>query len=545
MAKFAHFEDVPVTSLLDVYIRHAEAARDIHAYAIKEFTGLDDVEVDLVKMGATNPDSKTLDAMSQYDSISVSSGLTSKGFYLIENLTETIQAVQQRFEGGQMPAIIISAGNDGERAVSEHPLRLTDLMRNGLAVGEAHKSDEGLFIEAHSANKPNIAATNPFDTQKFHYINLSPDLHGHEKLIKEHLLKEEPSERVEAQAHYLSSLRGQERVQAINEIYQSLQNDTEAMAAIDQRVNDIVAEPHDFHQKMLSALREHFDFDENGYMSGVDGTSFSGPYQAGHISGAILIEEERADANLPALTTEEIMTIAKLATEQVSYREGTEDNTKTNLQYWQNDTNQGFTSHGGHGVFSPEKFRTLLDEAHSIIETNPDIDRSNIEYNIQAQYSDPQTFSFHIPDGANQKLVFEKMMLTYETPDSYAAKGLTLDRGDAGPKYIKSTGREGFNWLSTDRYFGEKIQESETWQFKAFIRDDEGHVENASLKLFAYSENGLIGQMIIKHGDKPEVQETPALRSDWKDAMLDNSLTSRQQQQIAYNNADPELAAAP
>ncbi len=543
MAKFAHFESVPANSLISIYTRHAEVARDIHAYAVREFTGRDDIEVDLVRRDPNVPDTETLDIMSQYDSISVSSGLTSFGQTLREGLVDAVHNVQERFQG-PMPALIIAAGNDGTES-GPKGMRITELMRNGLAVGESNQTGSEWYIEAHSSNKPNIAAPNPFDEQKFRFIDLSPDLNGHEEIIEEYLTNEEFSKRLQAQEDHLKSLEPEARSRAMQNIMLELLSDTEAMNAIARRVSDIVANPEQFHQKILAHLRHSFDFDQNGYVSGVDGTSFSGPYLAGHISGAILLEEERADSGLPALTTEEIMTLAKLSTEQVSRREGIYSDEETNMHYWQNKANQGFTSHGGHGVFSAEKFRMLLDEAHQVLETSPDINRENVVYTLQGQRVDSHTTSFQMPEHGTQDLVFEKMILIFKTPDIYGANAITLARGSDDPRVLQPTYRDDLNWLATDRYFGETIQEGETWQVKAITHQNQGSVENASLTLFAYNQQSLMGQMIAKYGDRPEIQKTPEIREDWRKAIGNEEFPLEELRQLTYNNLDPQDMAAP
>ena len=113
--------------------------------------------------------------------------------------------------------------------------------------------------------------------------------------------------------------------------------------------------------------------------------------------------------------------------------------------------------------------------------------------------------------------------------------------------------RDDLNWLATDRYFGEIIDGGSTWEMKAITYQDQGQLENVSMTLYAYREQSLMGKMIGKYGDSPEVQKTPQLMSDWRDVAVDvlndSTLSTEQQLQksneITYDNLDPQDMAAP
>ncbi len=273
----------------------------------------------------------------------------------------------------------------------------------------------------------------------------------------------------------------------------------------------------------------------------MDGTSFSAPYLAGHISGEILLEEERADNNLPSLTTEEIMTIAKLSTVQVANRESSHDDLTHNMHDYRNDASQIFTAHGGHGVFSSEKFRQLLDEAHHVIERNPDIDRTNVELQLDGIISNSLNFSFQIPQNEDG-LIFEKMVLNYEIQGISQAGWLNLSKGGETPKLLGLEGNDGFQWVATDRYFGEKIDSGQSWELEAATYQNKGQITDPSLTLYAYNENSLMGKIITNHADNPALQQELSLQSDFaKGALNPDQLSS--DEDIYYTITKPDVAA--
>ena len=527
MAKFAHFENVAPSDIFSLYERHAEASRDIHALAVRKMTGREDVHVDLVRRDPNVPDAATFDAMAQYDVISISSQLTSFGENMNEGLVDAMKEAIERFKG-HMPAVVMAVGNDGEEGM-RNGVKLTELTRNGVTVGEANSYNGQHMMETHSSYKPNIAAVNPFDTQKFRYIEFAPDLTGHESLVQNFLVGDE--------------LRQRSQVQCVDT--SGLLQDPKFIQEIERQTAEVMKDPSEFHKKVHGYLKHRFDFDDQGYVTGVDGTSFSAPYQAGSISGALLLEEERAAKNLPSLTVDEVMTIAKLSTEQVSLRESIKAGEPYGMHSYENDAGQIFTTHGGHGVFSMDKFKTLLDEAHKIIETNPEIDRTNVVYNIAGSVSEGTGFSFTVPENENGNLIFEKMLITYETPDVGRSNAVSLEREGGANMMLGNRGRDDYNWLATDRFFGEKVGAGSTWNLEAYTYQRQGEIKDPTLQLYAYREEGLLGQMIAKYGDDPKLQHAPDLKAVFKasSATADESYTF--QEQIYLGAKDPALVAAP
>lgn len=538
MAEFAHFEYVPLSKVFDLYIRHAEVARDIHAQAIHDFTGRSDIEVDLVRRDPNIPSTETFDIMSQYQSISVSSGLTQFGEYMHTGINTAINEALERFEG-PMPALIFAAGNDGEEAIGKR-LSLTDLTRNGLTVGESNSLEGNTFVEKHSSFKPNITITNPFDTKPYHFIEMSPNLIGHERLIREYLLNSEVAQEIKKIPNF-GKLSWEEQTTILTD----LSNDSDRLERINKQIGEIVANPAQFHERIHGQIRQVYNFDENGFTTGVNGTSFSAPNLAGHISGAILLEEERANQNLPSLTTEEIMTIAKLSAEQVAGRESVNSRATYDMHDYTNGANQIFTSHGGHGVFSSEKFRKLLDEAHFIIENNPDIDRTNIEYKLSGRVDDAHNFSFQLPQDLDGSLIFDRMILTYETEGVPAVNALLLNKDGETPNFLDPDGYEGIQWVATDRYFGETLLPEHIWEVEAITYQNQGRIIDPSLRLYAYNENSLMGQMISTYSDNPVLQNKLDLKTDFRMGALDERSLTFDEKMYIQDFPNPEAVAAP
>ena len=200
MGKYAHFENIEDSSLLQLYGRHAEIARDIHQDILRKFTGNENLVVDLVRQNPLGADAAMLDEMSQYDVMSVSTGI---GIGAIINGTglsdkNNVDLYRQRFEQEDMPVYVVAAGNEGDNKRASP--RVADFSRTSLVVGEANLKDNAPYIEDHSSiNNPTLSTDNPFNREiKYQYYDTSPSLIGHEKLIQNWLVDKELSRRLDA-----------------------------------------------------------------------------------------------------------------------------------------------------------------------------------------------------------------------------------------------------------------------------------------------------------------------------------------------------------
>jgi len=512
MPKFAHFEDISASRIHHVYTRHAEVARDIHQQAAREFSG-QDITVDLVSENALNPSPETLEKMSNYSSISVSSGFSAIGQHTSDNVTQNITNVIDASEG-PMPIYTSSAGNSGRAGFTQNT-RMTDFMRNGITVGEANTTDPNApHIEEHSSPGAVLSSANPFDTgNSYHYVNMSPSLEGHEELIKDYLRAKEVQKTLPDDFNELSS---KEQAQAFKNAQDAIKNDPEIAAWIDNDTQDILANPEAFHKTIISEISEDLDFDENGYATGIDGTSFSGPYVAGTISGAIAIQEQRAEQGLPALTQDEIATLAKLATTPVTAREGQEDPMRSST----NDAGQNYSTHGGHGIFTADKFKALMEEAHQKIETDPDIDRTSVNIEIEGQITPGNQIIFDMPADATP-IILDRSNTTIETELGRGINGMTVQHGDSPPKVtrvntlINDDNTNMQSWKTSDREFGETIPEGQSWTVKMIGPQPSQDTISAKMRLHGYEEDSLMGGMIKEHNDIPEQDPAPDPKSDF------------------------------
>lgn len=505
MGKYAHFENIEDSSLLQLYGRHAEIARDIHQDILRKFTGNENLVVDLVRQNPLGADAAMLDEMSQYDVMSVSTGI---GIGAIINGTglsdkNNVDLYRQRFEQEDMPVYVVAAGNEGDNKRASP--RVADFSRTSLVVGEANLKDNAPYIEDHSSiNNPTLSTDNPFNREiKYQYYDTSPSLIGHEKLIQNWLVDKELSRRLDA---FLSGEgQGADENAQIDKYWEIKgQMDNEGYGAsqeIQDQVRTFMANPQQLHSLVMAEIRENKNVDDNGYTSEIDGTSFSAPEQAGYISGAMYEQEQREEANLPILMKEEISTLIKLATSDVFVREGQDER----LHTFNNNANFQFTEDSAHGVFNPEMFRKLLDEAYKRIENNPDIDRETITAVMSAEVNEqkgdtPVVVSFDEPVDSN--IVIERTRLDID----YFVNGTVPQlasiqkegQGTASNHLQTSTssGHLDFTaWSRSEIAFGEIVKPDDAWE----VNIPNGHdttLHNMSITVYGYNAGGLMDQMM-------------------------------------------------
>ena len=424
MGKYAHFENVGNSSLLQLYSRHGEVAREIHQDILREFTGNKDLSVDLVRENPLGADKAMLDKMSEYDVMSVSTEIGMGAVLRGKGLSDknNVDLYRQHFEQEDMPIYIVAAGNSGQSKRLVAP-RVADFSRTSIVVGEANVNDGEPYVEEHSSRvNPTLVTDNPFNRgQTYQYYDTSPSLEGHEDLVQEWLVDQELSRQLDVfragegkdlDAAAIGSKYWDIKIQLDDEKYGE-------SPEVQAQVKNFMDHPEQLHTLVMAEVREHKNVDENGYTSDVDGTSFSAPEQAGYVSGAMYEQEQRETQNLPILMKEEISTLVKMATVDLSLREGQDDRMHT----FNNAANFQFTDAGMHGVFNPEMFRNLLDEAYKKIENTPDIDRDPVTAAMTADIKEqkgsiPVTIGFD--KSVDQNIIVDRTHLYID----YAINGL-------------------------------------------------------------------------------------------------------------------------
>lgn len=501
-SKYAHFEDVPHANLHDIYGRHGEIARDIHQDILRQFTGNPDLTVDLVRLSPLNPvGTDVIDTLGYYDVVSVSTSIGFGGIIKSSGLAnaEIANLYKERFDNGDMPVYVTIAGNNGN-TLQRIQQRVADFGRASLVVGESNNDDQGPYIEEHSSKiNPTILSDNPFNRGvQYQYYNTSPSLEGHEDLVRkwqiDRVVNKQYEELIAGEGKDLSDL---ERGQA----YFEIRAEYSASDELDAQVKAFMDNPETLHALVMAEIREERNVDENGFATGIDGTSFSGPEQAGYVSGAMYEQEQREENNLPILTREEIISLVKMATVDTQRREGQDmaSTLKTNQAGFD------FVHGAGHGVFQPDMFRTLLDEAYNRIEKDPDIDRDVVttvmsgEINNQVG-SSTTTMRSNLPE--NTDMVIDRMRLDVQ----YGVNGLnpqfiTISKPDtesvfyAPLQYADAGAGEFMGWTRVEDSFGEHLNADHEWVVK-LVDDRSTTVNDMSVTVYGYNKGGLMDQMM-------------------------------------------------
>jgi len=282
-SKYAHFEKVEPSELLEVYARHGNVAQKIHQDILREFTGNNDLTVDLVIDSPLQPNDTTFENLSKYDVVSVSTEIGFGSIFYSTGISDAKNVLSyiQNFEEGDMPVYVVSAGNNGDTHQMAQP-RVADLARNSLVVGEANNGNgQQTYIEDHSSRiNPTLASDNPFNRgDKYQYYNVSPSLEGHEDLIREWIIQREVDIGFKLVKDFNKDLNlGDEYwSEAYSDIYDAkYKNYTETKegkAWLQEKVEGYMANPKTLHKLVMEQIRESHDVDENGFTSDVDGGS--------------------------------------------------------------------------------------------------------------------------------------------------------------------------------------------------------------------------------------------------------------------------------
>lgn len=504
MGKYAHFENVGNSSLLQLYSRHGEVAREIHQDILREFTGNKDLVVDLVRENPLGADKAMLDKMSEYDVMSVSTEIGMGAVLHGTGLSDknNVDLYRQHFEQEDMPIYIVAAGNSGQSKRLVAP-RVADFSRTSIVVGEANVNDGEPYVEEHSSRvNPTLVIDNPFNRgQTYQYYDTSPSLEGHEDLVQEWLVDQELSRQLDVfragegkdlDAAAIGSKYWDIKIQLDDEKYGE-------SPEVQAQVKNFMDHPEQLHTLVMAEVREHKNVDENGYTSDVDGTSFSAPEQAGYVSGAMYEQEQRETQNLPILMKEEISTLVKMATVDLSLREGQDDRMHT----FNNAANFQFTDAGMHGVFNPEMFRNLLDEAYKKIENTPDIDRDPVTAAMTADIKEqkgsiPVTIGFD--KSVDQNIIVDRTHLYID----YAINGLVphnvaIKENDQETTYNRlqesGDGADFTAWARTETRFGETLKPDDTWDVQ-ILNGQDTKLTDLSVTVYGYNEGGLMDQMM-------------------------------------------------
>lgn len=522
--RFAHFESTKPTSLYGLYTRHAEVARDIHQDTLRNFTGNNTLTVDLVRESPIVPDNPqgTINRLQQYDVVSVSSGVELGAIVHGSGVSgrNVVNLYQNSFAELDMPVFVEAAGNEGRSRQSAMP-RVSDFARNSLVVGEANMGNGKPYVEEHSSRiNPTLTADNPFNRgQNYQYYNVSPSLAGHEDLIRNWIIEREIDQAFEQfkQSDQGKALNSEQLSEAYFDIkkakYKELEETEAGRSKVNNQIQGYLAKPETLHSQVMAEFRKTEKIDANGYATGINGTSFSAPEQAGYISGALYEQTQREARNRPILTKDEITTLAKMATVDTTLREGrTEQMSATT-----NRAGQTFVEGGGHGVFRPDIFRKLLDEAYKRIETNPNIDRNSVTASMNATLNPGQkgneTISLrsNLPQGQNMVIDRARLDVAYQvngrvpngamlTPPGQEPYALTIQNASG-------SGTSLTGWARQEQHFGEIQRPGESWQLR-LINGQDSTMENARMTVYGYNQGGLIDQL-IQYRNQLNAQMTP------------------------------------
>ena len=439
-----------------------------------------------------------------------------------------------------MPVYVVSAGNNGDTHQMAQP-RVADLARNSLVVGEANNGNgQQTYIEDHSSRiNPTLASDNPFNRgAKYQYYNVSPSLEGHEDLIREWIIQREVLigfnlvKDFNKNTNLDNEYWGKALVDIFDAKYKNYTETQEGKAWLQEKIDGYMANPKTLHKLVMEQIRESHDVDENGFTSDIDGTSFSGPEQAGYVSGTLYEQEKREANNLPILTKDEITTLVKMATIDTVIREGEDDP----MYAYTNDDGNEFVFGAGHGVFQPDIYRDLLNKAYKIIETNPDISRDSVTRVMNADVpenhigSTPITMKSDTPE--DNIMVIDRMRIdviyTVDARFPHFVNVSGIDEDDVNIRLqtanVKDT--NGYlSWSRVERQFGEELPNDKTLDIR-LAYGETSTLNAARITVYGYNKGGLMDQMmdyskeLTAEVSTPEPDTKPAAVMDSNNLMF-------------------------
>ncbi len=522
-AHYAHFERFEPVFLLDLYDRHAEVARDIHQNSLRRFANDLTLEVDLVYMSAASPDREALDEMQKYDVVSSSTEISNIGIIGASGPAryQNVKMYQEYFDTHEMPVFVTVAGNNGETEMLQSP-RVADFLRTSLVVGEASRDENNVpYVEKHSSQiNPTLVSDSPFNHDHRYRLFAPPEtLSGHEELIRDWLVDREITKRFNealSQREVNGPLTDMEKISLHNVVSGVLEAEGYPQSdLVNEKIAHFLETPEDLHAIVMSevSLNSGGVIDAQGYSTASDGTSFSTPELAGYVSGAHYEQLLRAEEGKPTLSKEEISALVKIATIDVEHREGENDV----LHQFNNAANYSFSAPGGHGLFQPEMFRKLVDEAYERIESNPNIDRENVVVTMHGtsdfSKNATQKIELHSDLGNGNEIVMERSQLEFDlfSPSKSRSYFATVEKPDddanAMPSRFESAHGAGplsAGWLRQETVFGETLKGGENWS----VSISDGHqavIQNIDMTVYGFNKGGLMDQM-MQYGKSLEAQ---------------------------------------
>ncbi len=510
-SKYAHFESFQPQTLEHVYMRHDEVGREIHQDALRRFTGNDQLTVELVARSTETADADDLKAMQQYDVVSSSSEISPQGFvYRIGPADrDNSKLYKQYFENNEMPIYVTAAGNHGMTGQNESP-RIADFLRTSLVVGEGAYDKNGQpYVEEHSSTiNPTIVADSPFNRgERYQMYDTAPSLEGHEELVLDFVMQKEFERRIDARMESMA----QENAPSVS--YDAVTNEVREQLAAENYVGSAAAQekvayymdhPQALHVQMMDKIVKgsNGEIDAQGFTSTTDGTSFSTPELAGNISGAHYEQEQRAAAGKPSLTKEEISALAKMATIDVEYRESQAGL----MQTYNNKSGFDFTDAGGHGMFQPDMFRALIDEAYVRLDNNPEIDRQAVTANMNTtlNYEVGSTdFSLGSDLAKGQDIVIERVRADFDFSvhgGGFPQHIMMTRADDENPRVhrfeVGAASNEFTGWTRQDFRFGESLERDQTLNI-SFPDGQSMMLRDLDVSVYGYNADGLMDQMML------------------------------------------------
>ncbi len=537
--KYAHFEPFIYEDLYSLYERHAEVARQIHEDSLRKFTGNSSLNVELVRENVLVANKSVLEKMSEYDVVSVSSELTINAVIFNYGLdSKSNSAVARDFiNQNEMPIYVVSAGNGGRTGMLAKS-RLADFFRNSLVVGEDTVSKDNVYVEEHSSKiNPTLTCDSPFNHGKrYQYIDPNPSLAGHSDLIRDWLVKREIMSRFEKYKNDLPKelTNDNENIIYAHAYKEVMAEDFAQSKEVNDQIKAFMDNPQSLHDLVFPELLEGFkkyDLDDKGFLTGLDGTSFSAPEQAGCVSGAMYEQDMREEKGLPILTKEEITSLVKMATFDTQIRE----NADFPMVLDKNQSGHSFTYAGGHGIFSREMFRDLLDKAYEKIERDPNIDRKIVEIGTNAiiepqDAHDKYIYNINVPE--EKDVVIDRVRYDFDISrvEGFVPSKMVLNKnGEQNlSEYLqKANGDElGFDcWVRSETQFGETLKNGEKWEIE-MPGKYEATTNSASITVYGYNKGGLMSQM-MEYSLKIEQNYDPRHTSETK-AEIDPNISGQE-----------------
>ena len=511
--KFAHFENVPQYDLYSLYSRHAEVARQIHEDTLRKVTGNDSLTVDLVQESPLKPSgTEIIDKLTQYDVVSFSSGMNALASIMNPDGLATGKVVdmyKKAFAEEEMPIYVAAAGNDGDTN-NITQIRVADFGRNTLVVGEANQNEQGHFIEEHSSRiDPTLASDNPFNHGgRYQLYDLAPSLEGHEDLVRDWVIKTEINSAIDLFTKFNAANGVSEETIAAGQqaIYyeqmERYQTDEGLKAKVDQKVQSYMNNPESLHKIMFAQFKEdNPTLDDKGFVTNIDGTSFSGPEQAGYVSAAMYEQEQRLEQNFPVLTEDEITTLVKLATIDTTTREGVDKPMYDDENFAGHTTVWG----AGHGVFQPEMFQKLLEESYKRIGADPDIKRGSVTTVLAAELdeghkgSDVVKVRPDLPKGTDmvidRMIVDVNMRVNGSFPHLFEIDSDNIWDATHRMQHVRNDDYSTTSWVRIEDSLGEELSSRDKWKVKLPDGQD-ATVQSMNITVYGYEKGGLMHQMM-------------------------------------------------